>query len=98
MHLSSGCSAKQAPKAKEIISKKIIGFLLEDELYASTVISKHLEEFLNKYLNGLQCKSAYWARLEKIGVELKISNGQKVSLHKSDVETSHDIPKFWWNF
>ena len=33
--------------------KNIIGFLLEDELYASTVISKHLEEFLKKYLNGL---------------------------------------------
>ena len=25
----------------------------EDELYASTDISKHLEEFLKKYLNGL---------------------------------------------
>ena len=34
-------------------SKNIIGFLLEDELYASTDISKHLEEFLKKYLNGL---------------------------------------------
>ena len=37
-------------------------------------------------------------QIGKIGVELKVSNGQKVSLHKSDVETSHDIPKFWWNF
>ena len=37
-------------------------------------------------------------QIGKIGVELKISNGQKVSLHKNDVETSHDIPKFWWNF
>ena len=46
--------------------KNIIGFLLEDELYASTVISKYLEEFLKKYLNGLQCKSAYWTRLEKL--------------------------------
>ena len=46
--------------------KNIIGFLLEDEFYASTVISKHLEEFLKKYLNGLQCKSAYWTRLEKL--------------------------------
>jgi len=34
-------------------SKNITGFLLEDELYASTDISKHLEEFLKKYLNGL---------------------------------------------
>ena len=47
-------------------SKNITGFLLEDELYASTAISKHLEEFLKKYLNGLQCKSAYWTRLEKL--------------------------------
>ena len=34
-------------------SKNITGFLHEDELYASTDISKHLEEFLKKYLNGL---------------------------------------------
>ena len=34
-------------------SKNITGFLLEDELYASIDISKHLEEFLKKYLNGL---------------------------------------------
>ena len=34
-------------------SKNITGFLLEDELYASTDISKHMEEFLKKYLNGL---------------------------------------------
>ena len=40
-------------------SKNIIGFLLEDELYASTVFSKHLEEFFEEYLKGLQCKSAY---------------------------------------
>ena len=31
-------------------------------------------------------------QIGKVGVELKISNGQKVFLHKSDVETSHDIP------
>ena len=37
-------------------------------------------------------------QIVKVGVELKISNGQKVFLHKSDVETSPDIPKFWWNF
>ena len=37
-------------------------------------------------------------QIVKVGVELKISNGQKVFLHKSDVEPSHDIPKFWWNF
>ena len=46
--------------------RNITGFLLEDEWYASTDISKHLEEFLKKYLNGLQCKSAYWTRLEKL--------------------------------
>ena len=34
----------------------------------------------------------------KIDVELKISNDQKMFLHKSDGENSHDIPKFWWNF
>ena len=33
--------------------RDITGFLLEDEWYASTDISKHLEEFLKKYLNGL---------------------------------------------
>ena len=48
------------------LPRNITGFLLEDELYASTVISKHLEEFLKKNLNGLQCKSAYWTRLEKL--------------------------------
>ena len=31
----------------------IPGFLLEDEWYASTDISKHLEEFLEEYLNRL---------------------------------------------
>ena len=30
-----------------------LGFLLEDELYASTDISKLLEEFLEEYLNRL---------------------------------------------
>ena len=34
-------------------------------------------------------------QIGKVGVELKISNGQEVFLHESDVETSHDIPKFW---
>ena len=34
-------------------SKNITGFLHEDELNASTDISKHLEEFLKKYLNRL---------------------------------------------
>ena len=47
-------------------SKIITGFLHEDELHASIDISKHLEEFLKKYLNGLQCKSAHWTRLEKL--------------------------------
>ena len=47
-------------------SKNTHGFLHKVELYASTDISKHLEEFLKKYLNGLQCKSAHWTRLEKL--------------------------------
>ena len=34
-------------------SKNITGFLHEVELYASTDISKHLEEFLKEYLNRL---------------------------------------------
>ena len=34
-------------------SKNNTGFLHRVELYASTDISKHLEEFLKKYLNGL---------------------------------------------
>ena len=34
-------------------SKNITGFLHRVELYASTDISKHLEEFLKIYLNGL---------------------------------------------
>ena len=38
------------------ISKNNTGFLLEDELYVSTDISKHLEEFLEEYLNRLECK------------------------------------------
>ena len=46
--------------------RDITGFLLEDEWYASTDISKHLEEFSEEYLNGFQCKSAYWTRLEKL--------------------------------
>ena len=46
--------------------RDITRFLLEDEWYASTEISKHLEEFSEEYLNGLQCKSAYWSRLEKL--------------------------------
>ena len=34
-------------------SKNNSGFWCKVELYASTDISKHLEEFLKKYLNGL---------------------------------------------
>ena len=47
-------------------SKNITGFQQEVELYASTDISKHLEEFLKEYLNRLQCKNTYWTRLEKL--------------------------------
>ena len=47
-------------------SKNITGFLLEDELYTSIDISKHLEEFLKEYLKALLSKSAYWTRLEKL--------------------------------
>ena len=43
--------------AKEVdplkFSENITGFLLEDEWYTSTDISKHLEEFLEEYLNGV---------------------------------------------
>ena len=35
------------------VSKNITGFLHEVELYASTDLSKHLEEFLKEYLNRL---------------------------------------------
>ena len=34
-------------------AKNITGFLHEAELWASTDISKHLEEFLEEYLNSL---------------------------------------------
>ena len=47
-------------------SKNNTGFLHEVELYAPTDISKHLEEFLKEYLNRLQCRNAYWTRLEKL--------------------------------
>ena len=47
-------------------SKNITWFWYKVGLYASTDISKHLEEFLKKYLNGLQCKSTHWTRLEKL--------------------------------
>ena len=67
-------------------SKNITGFLLEDELYASTDISKHLEEFLKKYLNGLQCKSAYWTRLEKL-----------VQSSKSPMARRYFCIKVMWN-
>ena len=48
------------------LSKNITGLQHEVALYASPDIPKHLEEFLEQYLNGLQCKSAYWTRLEKL--------------------------------
>ena len=70
-------------------------FLVEDELYASTDISKHLEEFFKEIFKWVVVQKCLLDQIGKIGVELKISNGQKVFLHKSDVETSHDIPKFW---
>ena len=37
-------------------SKNITGFLHRVELYASTDISKHLEEFLEEYLKGCSAK------------------------------------------
>ena len=50
-------NAKVDQRAKEDdllkFSKNISGFLHKVELYASTDISKHLEEFLKKYLNRL---------------------------------------------
>ena len=46
-------------------SKSTHGFLHEVQSYASTDISKHLEEFLGKYLNRLY-KNTYWTRFEKL--------------------------------
>ena len=66
--------------------RNITGFLLEDEWYASTDISKHLEEFLEEYLNGLQCKSAYWTRLEKL-----------VQSSKSPMAKRYFCIKVMWN-
>ena len=48
------------------LSKNITGFQHKVELYASTDISKHLEEFLKEYLNRLQCNNTYWTRFEKL--------------------------------
>ena len=47
-------------------SKNTHGFLHKVELYASTDISKHLEELLKEYLNRLQCINDYWTRFEKL--------------------------------
>ena len=47
-------------------SKNNSGFLHKVELYASTDISKHLEEFLKKYLNRLQCKNTYQTGFENL--------------------------------
>ena len=69
-----------------IFPKNNTGFLVEDELYASTDISKHLEEFLEEYLNGLQCKSAYWTRLEKL-----------VKSSKSPMARMYFCIKVMWN-
>ena len=66
--------------------RNITGFLLEDEWYASTDISKHLEEFLEEYLNGLQCKGAYWTRLEKL-----------VKGSKSPMARRYSCTKVMWN-
>ena len=57
-----------------------------------------LGRIFEEIFNWVAVQKCLLDQIGKIGVELKISNGQKVSLHKSDVETSHDIPKFWWNF
>ena len=47
-------------------SKNITEFQHKVELYASTDLSKHLEEFLKEHLNRLQCKGTYWTRFEKL--------------------------------
>ena len=76
----------------------IPGFLLEDEWYASTDISKHLEEFFWRIFTWVVVQKCLLDQIGKVGVEPKISNDQKMFLHEGDVETLHDIPKFWWNF
>ena len=79
-------------------SKNITGFLLEDELYASTDISKHLEEFLKKYLNRLQCKSAYWTRLEKLVQSSKSPMAKRYFCVKVMWKHHMSSPNFGGNF
>ena len=79
-------------------SKNNTGFLLEDELYASTDISKHLEEFLKKYLNGLQCKSAYWTRLEKLVQSSKSPMAKRYFCIKVMWKHHMTSPNFGGNF
>ena len=78
--------------------RNITGFLLEDELYASTDISKHLEEFLKKYLNGLQCKSAHWTRLEKLVQSSKSPMAKRYFCIKVMWKHHMTSPNFGGNF
>ena len=79
-------------------SKNITGFLHRVELYASTDISKHLEEFLKKYLNGLQCKSAHWTRLEKLVQSSKSPMAKRYFCIKVMWKHHMTSPNFGGNF
>ena len=79
-------------------SKNTTGFLLENEMYASNNISKHLEEFLKKYLNGLQCKSAYWTRLEKLVQSSKSPMAKRYFCIKVMWKHHMTSPNFGGNF
>ena len=79
-------------------SKNITGFLHRVELQASTDNSKHLEEFLKKYLNGLQCKSAYWTRLEKLVQSSKSPMAKRYFCIKVMWKHHMTSPNFGGNF
>ena len=81
-----------------IFSKNITGFLHRVELQAPTAISKHLEEFLKKYLNGLQCKSAYWTRLEKLVQSSKSPMAKRYFCIKVMWKHHMTSPNFGGNF
>ena len=79
-------------------SKNNTGFLHEVELYASTDISKHLEEFLKEYLNRLQCKNAYWTRFEKLMWSSKSPITKRYFCIKVMWKHHMTSPNFGWNF
>ena len=52
-------------------SKNITRFLRKDEIYASTDISKHLEEFFKEIFKWVVVQKCLLDQIGKIGVELK---------------------------